>query len=92
MSEVKLFQGDCTEILPKVCDKDQKYCIVSDPPFNIGYHYNTYKDRMKEDEYISWLSRLFSLVKSCVVIHYPEKLHSLSIAFNTPPQSSLMGI
>jgi len=26
--------------------------IVTDPPFNIGKNYKTYKDKMKKDEYI----------------------------------------
>lgn len=47
---IKLYNADCREIL-KQLPKDKKYCIVTDPPFNVGYHYNTYKDNMKEEEY-----------------------------------------
>ena len=46
---IKLYNADCREIL-KQLPKDKKYCIVTDPPFNVGYHYNTYKDNMKEEE------------------------------------------
>lgn len=35
----------------------EKSIFVSDPPFNIGYKYNTYKDKMKEDEYYQFLSK-----------------------------------
>ena len=52
--------------------------IVIDPPFNIGYHYSTYKDRKKEDDYYNELASLIK-DKPAVVIHYPESLHKLSI-------------
>ena len=40
-------------------DIPENVIYVSDPPFNIGYKYNTYKDRMKESEYFRWLSGIF---------------------------------
>lgn len=40
--------------------------IVTDPPFNIGYKYRTYKDRMKEDEYLTFLSEILGGVKDLV--------------------------
>lgn len=48
--------GNCLDLLETIPDNS---IFVSDPPFNIGYKYNTYKDRMKEDEYYTWLSRIF---------------------------------
>ncbi len=47
--------------------------IVSDPPYNQGYHYNQYHDRMGKDEYASMLRTIFGRRKS-VVIHYPEEM------------------
>jgi hypothetical protein len=32
-----------------------KYCIVTDPPFNVNYHYEGYDDNMEEDDYYTWL-------------------------------------
>tara|TARA_R100000501_G_C2511054_1_gene42597 strand:- start:185 stop:322 length:138 start_codon:yes stop_codon:yes gene_type:complete len=29
-----------------------KGIVITDPPYNQGYSYNEYKDRMGEDEYI----------------------------------------
>jgi hypothetical protein len=58
--------------------------VVTDPPFNIGYHYNTYSDNMKEDEYFNMLVKVFAGGKF-VVIHYPEQLHKLSVRIGTPP-------
>ena len=39
-------------------NRDQ-VCIVTDPPFNIGYHYNSYLDKMQDEEYFKMLSDLF---------------------------------
>jgi DNA modification methylase len=54
---------------------DMSKCIfVSDPPFNIGYHYDQYHDKMNEDDYYSWLYSVFGNNKQ-VIIHYPESLY-----------------
>lgn len=58
--------------------------IVIDPPFNIGYHYSTYKDRKKEEDYYNELAALIK-DKQAVVIHYPEALHKLSIKLGYAP-------
>lgn len=59
-------------------------CVVTDPPFNIGYHYNEYKDNMKDNEYYQML---VNIVKNypTVMIHYPEALHKLSVLSNKVP-------
>jgi len=59
--------------------------LVSDPPFNIGYHYNQYKDNMKEDEYFKMLGSIFGQVPS-VVIHYPEALYKLAFQIGKCPE------
>lgn len=40
---IQIFNEDCRKILK---DIPNNVCIVTDPPFNIGYHYNTYSDNM----------------------------------------------
>ena len=59
--------------------------VVTDPPFNIGYHYGRYIDKMPESEYLEWLVDITSLTSSVVVL-YPEMLHKLSIAKQEPPE------
>jgi DNA modification methylase len=58
----------------------EKSIFVSDPPFNIGYHYDTYDDNMTEDDYYTFLSDVFGTNKQ-VIVHYPEALyrHSYNI-------------
>ena len=58
MSDIKLYNGDCLEIM-KTLDLNNA-CIVTDPPFNISYHYSEYKDNLPEDEYLNRLYELFN--------------------------------
>jgi len=58
--------------------------IVTDPPFNIGFKYDEYSDKMPEAEYYKMLADLTSLAPS-VIIHRPEALHRLSIEKREAP-------
>jgi DNA modification methylase len=53
---------------------------ITDPPYNQGYKYSNYKDRLKINEYIDLLK---SIKTPCVLIHYPEEtINILSKCFN----------
>lgn len=84
MDNVRLIHGSCTDYLADVVKEAENPIIVTDPPFNIGYHYNKYNDKMKEDDYFEWLGELFSLCPS-VIIHYPEDLYKLSFQMGLIP-------
>lgn len=51
---------------------NQKCVIISDPPFNINYHYETYHDKLSPQEYLQLLRDAFA-GRDCVIIHYPEQ-------------------
>lgn len=63
-----------------IINKDFIDCVIpngltiTDPPYNQGYAYNQYKDRMTESEYIDLLSKIPT---PCVIIHYPEETINL---------------
>lgn len=59
--------------------------VVTDPPFNIGYHYGSYVDKMPESEYYAWLADVTALTSSVVVL-YPEQLHRLSLEKQESPE------
>ena len=50
----------------------QETFIISDPPYNQGYHYATYKDAIGIDEYGEMMKQAFGDHKA-VVISYPEE-------------------
>ena len=79
---MEIIQGDCVEIL-KTLNLD-KVIFVSDPPFNIGYKYNTYKDAKKEEDYYNWLYEVFGNHKQ-VIIHYPESLYKYAYTIGDFP-------
>lgn len=45
--------------------------VITDPPYNQGYHYNHYRDRLKQSEYDALLKPLFDNER-LVLIQYPE--------------------
>lgn len=61
------------------------FVIVTDPPFNIGYHYKSYSDSLDSAEYIEMVTTLMMGRKS-VIVHYPEKLYELAIVADIMPK------
>lgn len=59
--------------------------IVTDPPFNIGYHYDGYEDKMATEEYFEMLGKIVEEFPS-VIVHYPEQLHRLTLHTGIVPQ------
>lgn len=84
-----VYVGDCRELIHDGVElmrsEGLKPVVVTDPPFNIGYRYAGYNDKMSADEYMQMLVDVTSLTPS-VVIHYPESLHALSIAKAEAPK------
>lgn len=81
----RVFNEDSFEALRDIANECVNPVIVTDPPFNIGYHYGSYKDNMPDATYYSMLAQMFSEYPS-VVVHYPEALHRLSIEMGTAPE------
>ena len=82
---VELINDNCSNIILNIIERCEFPIIVTDPPFNIGYKYNNYKDNMPEQEYYNWLADIFKLCPS-VIIHYPEDINELSIRLGKAPQ------
>lgn len=89
MVEVNLYRNDCRLILDDI-ERDlqsqgKKYIIVSDPPFNVGYHYNEYHDKMSDGDYRQMLHEIFRYNQCSVLIHYPEQLYQFAVDIGRPP-------
>ena len=82
---IQLITGNCLEELPRIQAREDKFVIVTDPPFNVGYHYKTYKDNMDEDDYYEMLASVFAHAPF-VVIHYPEEIYKIAFQVGEFPQ------
>lgn len=60
-------------------------CIVTDPPYNLGYHYDEYNDSLNEDEYNAMMKRVIGDNRA-VILHYPEAICKLCIAIKRAPE------
>src|SRR5882672_10326445 len=49
----QLYQADCIKALEEL-EAGTVDLAFADPPFNIGYDYDTYDDRSDEDQYLNW--------------------------------------
>ncbi len=75
---ITLYHADAREIMPSFAG-----VVITDPPYNIGYSYEGYKDNLPQEEYQELL-RLTCRPQS-VVIHYAEDLCALSWALEELP-------
>lgn len=84
---MELYNANSLDIFYKIVNQnyDKNIIIVSDPPFNINYKYNSYKDNMEENEYYEMLDFFFHDLPS-VVIHYPENLYKLAFQIGKFPE------
>jgi site-specific DNA-methyltransferase (adenine-specific) len=82
MEEIKNL--NCYDWIDKLDISPDDYIIVTDPPFNINFKYNTYKDNLSEEEFYNKLADLIRN-KIAVIIMYPEMLHKLSIYLGYAP-------
>ena len=86
---LRLFNDDCLDVFGSQSFLDlvanKRVIIVTDPPFNVGYHYKTYKDNMKEEDYYSWLDNIIGVLPA-VIIHYPEQLYKLAFQIGRFPE------
>ena len=95
-----LYNGDCLDILEELNGSSnpidtgfniQNAIFVSDPPFNVGYHYKTYTDKKNEIEYYEWLAEIFRDNKQ-VIVHYPESLYKYAFQIGMFPEKVISWI
>jgi DNA modification methylase len=51
----KIHHGNCVEGMKKVPDASVEL-VFADPPFNIGFEYDEYDDRLQAEHYLGWSS------------------------------------
>lgn len=80
----RIYNMDCVEGM-QMLPQGNKYVVVSDPPFNVGYHYNEYKDNKDDGEYYAWLADIVG-ERPCAIIHYPESLYKFAFQVGKFPE------
>jgi len=60
--------GDCIEILGRAKEPFADL-VFADPPFNIGYKYDKYYDKVKSKNYIAWTREWMSICKKVLKPH-----------------------
>ena len=66
---VTIYNADCRDVLPTLDTID---LVLTDPPYNVGYHYAEYDDNLSEDDYYELLGDVIGVPS--VLIHYPEEI------------------
>jgi len=64
----KIICGDCIEVLSNV-DEPFADLIFADPPFNIGYKYDKYYDKVKSKNYVAWTKEWMKACKKVLKPH-----------------------
>ncbi len=64
----KIICGDCIEVLGKVSEPFADL-VFADPPFNIGYKYDKYYDKVKKKNYIAWTKDWMTVCKKVLKPH-----------------------
>lgn len=80
----KIYNCDCLQGIDKLNEGGGNFCIVTDPPYNVGYHYDEHEDNMPEEEYLGMLKTIIGN-RPAVIIHYPETMHKISMAIGRAP-------
>ena len=62
MSWNEIWTGDCLEQLARLPDGSAQL-IFADPPFNIGYDYDVYRDARNRDDYLVWTEQWLQSAK-----------------------------
>jgi len=64
----RIICGDCIEVLSKV-NEPFADLVFADPPFNIGYKYDKYYDKVKSRNYIAWTREWMAACKKVLKPH-----------------------
>jgi DNA modification methylase len=64
----RIICGDCIEVLSKIREPFADL-IFADPPFNIGYKYDKYHDKVKSKNYIAWTKDWMAACKKALMPH-----------------------
>jgi len=53
--------------------QNKNVIVITDPPYNVKYDYDTYDDNLTNKEYIKLISDIKLITDKIIIIHYPEE-------------------
>lgn len=71
-SLITIINADCRDVMHKL----PRGLVVTDPPYNVGYHYEGYKDNLTTEEYQELLR--LACPMPCVLLRHAEDLCAMS--------------
>jgi hypothetical protein len=77
---IVIYHGDCREVMSSL---PVDAVAMSDPPYNVGYHYESYGDNLPDEEYLLLLRSV--LRPPSVLLHYPVDVVRIAAAFGWVP-------
>lgn len=83
----KIVCGDCIDLLGKV-KAPFVDLVFADPPFNIGYKYDKYKDKVKGKKYVTWTK---DWMEACVLALKPTGSFYIAIGDDYAAHVRLIG-
>jgi len=82
----KIICGDCLEILPQIPNKSVELAFA-DPPYNVGYTYGVYKDKLPLEDYKEWCFAWFDeLQRIANIIFITPGILRLNLWMERDPQ------
>ncbi|HNX26203.1 MAG TPA: site-specific DNA-methyltransferase [Phycisphaerae bacterium] len=80
-------QGDCIKILDSV-EEPFADLVFADPPFNIGYKYDVYEDKLAYEEYYDWTEKWMA---ACTRVMKPDASFWIAIGAEYAAEVRLIG-
>jgi site-specific DNA-methyltransferase (adenine-specific) len=82
---IRLYGEDCVKGIPRHVARESIDIIVTSPPYNLGVKYNTYQDRKKWNDYLSWTVEWARVVRDAM-----KEDASLFLNLGCAPSSPLL--
>ena len=77
-----IYHGDVNQVFEQIT-LPQGYTTISDPPYNMSYHYDSYDDKKNQKAYLDWMAFWFK--NKSVFIHYPEAMFAIAVNMGKIP-------
>src|SRR3989344_9660657 len=74
--ENQIINGDVLEVMKKIPSNSVHLAITS-PPYNVGKDYDTHNDKMRYEDYLNWLNKIWKETQRVLV---PGGRFALNIA------------